>query len=165
VILLRLTLVGFLAVIVLGCSSRRDTGVLPNSLSGKVTYNGKPVGGGTVIFIGKDKQGKDINVNAILQPDGSYSISGIPTGDHLVAVETQSVKPQESAVIPGSKEGQSYDKAQEQYMKMMKQKGATKEAAAPVYVKIPQKYASPKSSGLTVSVKEGANTKDFELKD
>ena len=58
------------------------------SVSGKVTYKGQPLPGGTVRLIGAD--GK-IN-SAALTADGTYQLEGLKAGEYAVAVETESVK-------------------------------------------------------------------------
>jgi truncated hemoglobin YjbI len=59
------------------------------TVSGKVTYKGQPVPGGTITF--HPKEGKA--VSAQLQEDGTYSADKVPAGDCTVTVETESVRP------------------------------------------------------------------------
>src|SRR5262249_30124242 len=59
------------------------------TLTGKVTLNDHPVGGGTVTFFSPGKG----NVVADIHEDGSYTAENLPAGDVKVAVETESAKP------------------------------------------------------------------------
>src|SRR5262249_61627990 len=59
-------------------------------VSGKVTYKGKPLVWGTVQFEGSDKMVKQGNINS----DGTYSISGVATGEAKAAVS--SINPKSS---------------------------------------------------------------------
>jgi hypothetical protein len=57
-------------------------------VSGKVTYKGAPLKGGTVGFV--DSNGRVMG--AALEGDGTYSIKNLPTGEYKVTVETTSIK-------------------------------------------------------------------------
>src|SRR5262249_5040643 len=76
----RIILVGLpfftLALLVVGCSSE-------GTLSGKVTYKGEPVQGGSVYF---HPEGKDGNFPSVIQTDGSYSVSKLPRGTAKISV-------------------------------------------------------------------------------
>ena len=99
------------------------------SVEGKVTYQGKPLPGGTVQF--HAPKGKP--VVAKIDAEGSYSAPAVPVGPVKITVETTSVKPK-----AGGKPGN--------------------------YIPIPVKYASPETSGLTLTVQEGKQRHDIELK-
>jgi hypothetical protein len=51
-------------------------------ITGKVTYQGRPVVYGSVIFLSADKTVR----SCIIESDGSYSIEGVPTGEVKVSV-------------------------------------------------------------------------------
>jgi hypothetical protein len=53
-------------------------------LHGVVTYAGKPLPGGTVVFVGRDNR----PVRAPIGPDGKYEARGVPTGPVKIAVLT-----------------------------------------------------------------------------
>jgi hemoglobin len=93
------------------------------TVSGKVTYKGKPLPAGTVAFHSKD--GKAISTK--LSEDGTYAAEKVPAGEYNLAVETDSAK------------------------------------GSPKYVAIPAKYADPKTSGLTYTVKKGKQQFDIAL--
>jgi hypothetical protein len=60
------------------------------SVSGTVTYNGKPLKGGYVTFV--STSGRE-SASATIQEDGTYKIPKIATGDYKVCVDTDSLKP------------------------------------------------------------------------
>src|SRR5262245_11102874 len=71
----------FLTLAAVGCGGRGD-------VSGKVTYNGKPLVFGTVQFEASDKTIKQANI----ETDGSYFIAGVPVGEAKVAVSSDNPK-------------------------------------------------------------------------
>jgi len=136
---------GFLA----GCGR---SGSSASSVSGSVTYKGSPVTGGTMLFHGKDKV-----FPASLGPDGKYVCPSVPPGEYTVTIDTKALKKagdSEKSSLAPEKETPEIAKARE----MAK-------GAMPVYVPIPSKYADAKTSGLTVTVGSGSNTKDLPLTD
>jgi len=149
-------------VLAAGCKTSRA----PSSeVHGKVTYNGKPVSAGNIGFHPKEGAGLGNSLHA----DGSYSVSGLPAGEYIVTVETETANPdkrkeQVYGAAPGKK-GQ--ENPSSQYQKMMQQKGvgvvAPQESGA--YVKIPEKYADKAKSPLHVTLDKGDNTQNFDLKD
>jgi len=118
-----------------------DTG----TVSGKVTYKGKPLPGGNVTFAGKD--GKSLA--AAIHEDGTYSLEKVPPGEYKVAVETESLR---KAAPGGGVPPKGGDKI-----------APPPAADAPKYVAIPVKYANPETSGLTYTVKTGKQTFDIDL--
>ena len=125
-----------LLVLVAGCGGTGD-------VSGKVTFNGKPLVWGTVQFEGSDNMLKQANINS----DGTYAIKGVATGEAKVAVS--SINPRSADFQPRVVEGQ-------------------KPPPPPPEVKgwfpIPAKYDTPHKSGLTYTIKTGENKIDIELK-
>src|SRR5262245_65353954 len=67
--------------------------------SGKVTYQGKTLVWGTVQFEGSDGTLKQCNIN----PDGTYSVQGLATGEAKVAVS--SINPKSADFQPRVAEG------------------------------------------------------------
>jgi hypothetical protein len=132
-----------------GCSNPNA----PASLSGKVTYNGAPVTGGTITFAPTKEGGA---FNRPIEQDGSYTMPDMAAGDYTVAIETESInpdKPKKSYGPPG-------------------QAGAAAGSTPPgnamsvtgKYVKIDPKFADAKTSGLTYTVAGGGKqTKDWPL--
>jgi hypothetical protein len=113
-------------------------------ITGRVTFRAEPLPGGTVAFHparGKPVVGK-------LKPDGTYAVKAVPVGRVRVTVETESVRPRPrvpSSVPPGSADP------------------PRKKGDAPKYVRIPEKYARPQTSGLTYDVRAGNQTLDLAL--
>jgi hypothetical protein len=146
-------------VISFGCSKSG----LPNSarVSGNVTYKGKdgvakPVTAGTLIFFTKNAG----NYPIVIRADGTYSTSDIPLGEIVVTVETESANPKNKPPEYGG--GKDDEKKPKFSPRPDSAKGGGKAGA---YVKIPQKYADKKTSGLTVTLNAGAQKQDFELTD
>ena len=119
------------------------------SLSGKVTYKGEPVTGGTLTLTPND--GKSHPVNTEISSTGTYLIVPPMVGDLKVSIETESIKGKTGKaynfVPPGAKQP-DIDTS-----KLVK------------YRQIPSKYASAATSDLKVTVVEGKNEKNFDLTD
>ena len=134
---------------------RHPASVRASRISGQITYNGKPLTGGTITFY-TDGAG---NYPLAIGTDGTYEGTGLPSGDLGVSIETDSVKRQMSA--------SSYHDARGHKMEMGPVPAAfqQKQAAQAEFVAIPKKFANPKTSGQSVTLEPGRNTKNFELKD
>ncbi len=119
-------------------------------VSGRITYKGEPVPGGTVFF-SPEEAGKR-GAQGPIDSDGNYTLGtfdtgdGAPAGRHRVSVVAQGPdKP-----IPAKMKG-----------KMMEED--MQGTGDPL---VPRKYFSAESSGLTAEVVGGqSNTFDFELTD
>lgn len=129
------------------------------TVQGKVTYNGKPVTFGQVLFIPVEppKNGLMQPASGSINPDGTYQLKseaegGAVLGEHKVLVisvlgdkpdETPNAsKPADAAPAPSK----------------------TSQAVA-FKSSIPKKYSDPAGSPLTRKVVAGANTIDLELTD
>ena len=127
--------IGLLALVAAGCQSKGD-------VSGKVTYKKKPLVFGTVVFEGSDgmlRQGR-------IERDGSYSVTGVATGEAKVAV---------SSLNPKSSDFQ-----------LLQREDGPKPPPRPDYpgwFPIPDRYDAPYKSGLRYTIKGGANTINIEL--
>jgi hypothetical protein len=71
-----------LAVTLASCSFRSD-GLTGAEVAGKVTLDGKPFAGGTVVFAGPTDA-----ATAEILPDGSYRASNVPLGPVRVVIVT-----------------------------------------------------------------------------
>ncbi len=119
-----------LSALVSGCS---ESGPPTGTLTGNVTYQGKPLPTGTITFV---PQGEEIPfAYAEIEEDGSYIAE---TPDVGSVIEVGSYKVMISAVKDVGPE-------------------------SPVVPLIPDKYSSDQSSGLTAEISEGENTADFTL--
>lgn len=143
-----------LAVLV-GCSRNPQA---PGKVSGRVTYKGNPVTGGTIRFFSEDKGAYSCE----LADDGTFEIADIPTGKLTVTVETEHLNPSKKPPDYGGKGDAMYAErmAAEQKKGMnIRPKGESREA----YVKIPSKYANAKTSPLTITIEPGRQVKEIEL--
>jgi hypothetical protein len=116
------------SLLLLGCGGRGD-------VNGKVTYQDKAVVFGSVMIVGSDKKLYYGQINE----DGSYKVTGVPTGEAKVAVS--SPDPNQVAA-----------------------KGGAPKIEAKKWFAIPPKYGDPEKSGLKLSVNGGSNPFDIPLK-
>ncbi len=148
------------ALVLAGCG--RPTG----SVTGKVTYQGKPLKAGNVAFVTADG-GRSFASG--LTPEGTYTVPDLLGGEYKVCVETNSFKPPaptgSAPVVPkGAKTGpppganipEGYTPSDPAAMAAA---GMSKK-----YVPIPPKYAEPGTTDLTYTFKGGSETFDIELK-
>ncbi|HZW33526.1 MAG TPA: hypothetical protein VFF52_22595 [Isosphaeraceae bacterium] len=144
----RLVALVALAVSPLGCG---ESGPEMARVTGRVTYQGKPVSKGTVAFHSTDPQ-KRPNATGTLDPNGYYKLQthepgdGAQLGDYDVTIYSHDDATMNIGgvnIVP-------------QYI-----------PKTPVKPKplTPTKYEDPKTSGLRKTVKSGSNTFDFELTD
>lgn len=113
-------------------------------LTGKVTIDGKPVGGGEVIIYGAD--GKH-SMSGKIRNSGAYEILDPPLGACKLAVVTSPIK---DVPPPTAKKGpvNFADPVTGEW---------------PLYVRVPDKYEKAETSGLTVEVKGGDQSHDIPL--
>jgi hypothetical protein len=145
----RLFLLGGMAawlVVAVGC------GKPVGDVTGKVTVKGQPLEYGTVTFLASDGTG----YQGEIQPNGTYSIKGVPVGTAKIAV--LAIDPKWLADMKDK-----IQKARDQ--KDVKPganpfaKGAHEREAH----KTPQKAEDAESSGITYDVKGGQNKYDIDL--
>jgi hypothetical protein len=127
-------------ICLLGCGSgRRET---LGKVSGRVTLRSAPAYPSVVTFANKEQ---GVHMTAIVAEDGQYTVKmargdGLPLGTYQVAV------------IPGPGKAPAF------------KPGPPIRVDASQYPKIPKNYQDPNSSGLTLTVKEGDNVYDIEMK-
>jgi hypothetical protein len=129
--------VALLALALAGCGGKGD-------VTGKVSLEGKPLVFGTVQFEGSDGRLRQANI----QPDGSYTVSGVTTGEAKVAVSSQN--PNSSDFKPLIREGG---------------KAPPPRPEVKGWFPIPKKYDAPFTSGLKYPIRSGQNKIDIELKE
>src|SRR3954471_22605789 len=66
-------------------------------VSGKVTYQTKPLKGGNITFI--SQSGKQ-SISTTINEDGSYKASKVPSGEVKICVETETLNPGKRAKTP-----------------------------------------------------------------
>jgi len=145
---------------VLGCG---DDG-LPRrySVSGTVTYLGKPVASGTITFHPADQKGHSAGGTVT---DGKFNLSSLGNEDGAV--------PGHYKVTVASQKQSLRDGADPKLKLMLEKAQATGGVPIPPQVKkqlktehlVPEKYARPETTDLTADVKEQSNWFPFELKD
>jgi len=134
-----------------GCSSK-------GTITGKVTYKGKPLPVGTVMFVSEQGEG---TVTADIQ-DGEYKAMKVPTGPAKIAVYTppsQSPPAQYMAKMIPPKE------VLQQLAPDKSSEDIAKSAQKPKSVPIPEKFHDPNTSGLKYTVKRGLQVYDIDLQD
>jgi hypothetical protein len=135
-----------------GCGSSTGT------VSGKVTYNGKPLKGGSVTFFVSGA--KPDRVSAEIDRDGKYTAYNVPAGKAIVTVDTdrlnpKNIKGKRYSPPPGVAAPKGFNEGKG---------GVSPEEAAERFVEIPSKYSKEDESGLTCEVKGGAQPHDIDLK-
>jgi hypothetical protein len=153
-----LLLAGITLVLLLaGCGSREPpTGVV----SGTVSFKGKPLPEGVVTFI-NEEEGRIAN-GAI--KDGQYEVPNAPVGPCGIEVTVN------TGQTPASFNAASRGR-REMAMKRARENGQDVSDSAPTapqekrnVVSIPGRYGRAKTSGLKLTVAEGQQTYDIELK-
>ncbi len=132
-----------LAVTIAGCGPR------PASVSGTVTFKGRPLPSGTVMFHGSDG---NVRHGSILE-NGKYTITEAPLGAVRITVQSHPVLPTRITgrfSTPPAAPPELTPKAPDE--------GKTRE------VPIPPRYKDPEKSGLTYTVNAGSQTHDIDLR-
>lgn len=133
-----------------GCGVREST--LPESgasLTGTITYKGKPIEFAMVRVQSKDgKQYASGQVN----DDGKYRVDNVPLGEVMIAVDTAAAQG-EFVAQNMAKAGAAADPK------------ASKKRVDPTFVNVPQKYSDPAKSGLSTTIQKGENTFDITCAD
>jgi hypothetical protein len=139
---------GWLVLLLLlsaGCSSK-------GTISGKITYQGKPLAAGTVTFV--QEQGGGSFGGTIR--NGEYKVEGVPPGPVKIAVSTSSTPNRAIGKMqppPEVLKSAVRDRPAEE--------GAKSEV--PETVPIPPKFQSPDTSGLTYTVTSGKQVHDIDI--
>jgi len=128
-------------------------GCRKGTLTGNVSYKGKPVTSGTVTAYDEDGTAHQ----GTISEEGNYSIDGIPKG--TIRLTVTSPDPNAGQAIPK-------DADKERVAKMREHK-ANQDQGTPVkgWRKLPAKYSELSTSDLTFEVKGGTNTYDIPLAD
>ncbi len=139
-----------LLLLLAGCSSN-------GTITGKITYQGKPLPVGTVTFVPEQGGGgftSDIR-------DGEYKLMKVPPGPMKIAVIT----PSESGGPP--KKFMEKMRPPPEVLKSLAPSQSPEEFApsspASKPVPVPKKFHDPNTSGLTYTVKSGSQVHDIDL--
>lgn len=138
-------------VLLLSCGLLAGCGGSKGTVSGKVSYKGQPLKGGNVSIVSKAGGA----LNSTIGEDGTYKISQVPLGPATITVETRSLRPVSQKSMPGP-----YAKAPKDALPP----GLDSSGDAKHYVPIPEQYADPEKSGLSLDVKSGSQPHDIDLK-
>jgi hypothetical protein len=146
-----------LVVVVFGCSNSKT----PSGVSGKVTYKGEILQGGTITFhrTAQDQVGA---YAFAINTDGTYVGTNMPAEEMIVTVETESLNPNRPTQTYAGR-GNPADKQTE----MMKERGFVKSSPGEGgnYKKIPPQYADKAKSPLKVTLAKGKKEYNFDLQD
>lgn len=123
-----------------GCGNSAD-------VAGKISYRGRPVVYGSVIFVDGDRAAH----SAAIQADGSYLVEGIPPGSVSVAVISRN--PALGRPVLQSEKSVSTNKDSN---------AARKTVTG--WFPLPREYENPKTSGLDCEVGKGHCLHDIDLK-
>ena len=113
------------------------------SIEGTITYNGNPVPQALVVVAGEDR-----SANSFLSTPGKYQVQNVPLGEVKIAVNTQA----------------AFGRMRADVMRESKGK-ADPNAGSSGFVSVPEKYASPATSGIVTTIKEGTNVFEINIKD
>lgn len=139
----RLSLVaGLLVAAAGGCGG--GTG----SLSGTVTFNGRPVTSGTVQVFLADGSTRTSDI----APDGSYAVADLSAGLIQIGVSSPNPKKRYDELV-------SRAKTEDQKKAVV----PPNPAAVRSWVALPEAAARPESSGLAATIKPGDNLQDLAL--
>jgi hypothetical protein len=149
-----------------GCSSGNP--MAPAKVSGRISYAGKPIKAGTMRFHTPNGTPYDAQISL----DGTYTAVDIPEGDLVVTVETESINPNRDPSAGAKKNADTERRMKSMGMSRQSGPGAndaggtrTASDASSNYMKIPEKYNSPFTSPLKVTLSRGRQTRDIDLTD
>lgn len=155
-----LSLLSLLAVLSAGCGQATDSNRPETfSVSGTVTQDGQPLEGATVSFHAADGSAGAVGIT---DASGNYTLTtfsagdGAVAGDHKVTI-TKTDRPVIEAKSDGSVADTGDEPEEQQGTQSSERGGGPKNL-------LPEKYASPDTSGLTATVAEsGENKFDFQV--
>jgi hypothetical protein len=136
-----------------GCASK-------STITGKVTYQDKPLTGGVVLFVSESGKGTG---RSEIGTDGSYTIENMPTGQAKIAVDTtsaQGTQPPGANAPKGMMPPPGTDVPSASAKSGVYGSGNSARGAAV----IPDQYKNADTSGLTYTVKGGSQTHNIDLK-
>jgi hypothetical protein len=122
-------------------------------VTGKVTFNGKPVPEGTVTFYPKTGR----SATGRIQPDGTYTLTTFDEGDGAIVGSHEVTI--EALRFAGGPRPKTFE---EEIATVKSGKGVNPAAMKPQWL-LPEKYSVRGQSGLTREVTSGTNTIDFAL--
>lgn len=162
----------------LGCGS--STGLNLASVRGTVKYKGKPVQNGTIVFEpDKSKNTSGPPGTSPIDKDGAFVLSTSSGGDGaivgfhkvgIVGLELDPISQTGSGATPESDSG-AYLKGKAKAAQQSNKRAVSKvdtftdRAGRTFKYVIPKKFGNPEDSGITIEVRGGSNSFDFDLKE
>ena len=134
-----------------GCGGKKKA-----KISGKVTYKGNPVTGGTLTLYPPDEKQAPLPIQ--IQADGTFVTTDVTPGTYQVGISTESAKRAAGPDMSKFKPPPGVKVSAEE----MKRYGSSSGGGVK-YMAIPPKYAKPETSGLTWEIKGGSQDKPFPL--
>jgi len=150
------TILGGLFLALSGC---KPPAKVKNEVTGKVTYKGTLVTGGTITFVSTTAGLGDLPCE--IKADGTYVAVNVPTGAVKLVVETDSVKLIDDKQMEEAKKTMK----PEDFKSWMANLEQNRKADGRTYVKIPKIYADKKQTPLTYTVQEGRQEHNIDLND
>ncbi|HEY7330363.1 MAG TPA: hypothetical protein VH592_22175 [Gemmataceae bacterium] len=136
-------------VIVLTGCGKGARSIESAEVSGKVLFQGKPLPGGRITFASANTA---FAASELIEENGTYTIKA-PVGDVKISVDNSMLQQQGGKMGGGKPKSFPRPPGKEEETRPVKGK----------YVKIPSKFKDATTSGLTYTVKKGAQTHDIEL--
>lgn len=124
------------------------------SLKGVVRYKDQPVTGGTIRLFGNAKNGRSFAEGPI-NGDGTYSVRNAPLGSVKVVVDTSATRFDTRAMI---------EKAKEQGAPLDESKMNLPQGSPLKFVEIDAKYNDPRKTPVEITIVEGENQRDIDLR-
>jgi hypothetical protein len=115
-------------------------------VTGKVTYRGRPVVYGTVTF---HRLGGRTAYSGVIRPDGSYTVEGLPPAPFTITVISR--HPSKGRSIARAPAGGNPDQA------------AAAESLVKSWFRLPKRYETSDTSGLTLDVDSNRVRYDINL--
>ncbi len=119
------------------------------TVTGTVTYKGRPVTYGTVIVV----SASNVARTGVIYPDGTYTVVGLPPGAAKIGV-----------VSHDPTKGRSILHHNKPVRRTKKGKPPVKPAPPKEWFPLPRSLEDPATSGLVCSVQPGATLHDLELR-
>lgn len=147
-------------VLLLSCllSSCAGCGPSTGTVSGVVSYKGKPVPGGYLTFRPLAEGANSIPYT--LERDGKFQVE-LPVGEVLVCIDNREFAPYPAVTapnLPGMK-------LPPEVMQSLQQNARASSKASDRWVELPEKYFAMESSGLKFIVEGGEQTYNVDLTD
>ncbi|MFO0950248.1 MAG: hypothetical protein U0835_03675 [Isosphaeraceae bacterium] len=172
----RLTLATALSLLLAGSYGCSDNGLNLGKVRGKITYKGAPLPAGEIIFMPDESKGTTgPPALGTVSSDGTYEMSTEESGDgaivgvHKVGIVGREAKPvSEGGVITDSSSADDVLKVKASMGAPAKKgTGPTVRDRSGAIFKLltPENLKDPNTSGISIKVERGTNTKNLVIKE